>query len=186
MSQSQSLLCGYGWGKLGDRINPEEPVRLPPHGAGKTQRTHISSIWALVTHEENLLLKHAAWTSVRTRSPEKECWSEHAETEILRNFKLLWGTGPCKALISYIWERELYSMRERLFRIWKEKLKILHTHFLASKMKYLLKERVNPYLVIWYSFIWAHFHVIAMIRNLNGVGSFGLSTTLENGLIKTA
>lgn len=101
-------------------------------------------------------------------------------------FKLLWGTGPCKALISYIWERELYSKRERLFRIWKEKLEILHSHFLASKMKYLLKERINPYLVIWYSFIWAHFHVIAMIRNLNGVGFFGLSTTLENGLIKTA
>lgn len=86
-------------------------------------------------------------------------------------FKLLWGTGPCKALISYIWERELYGKRERLFRIWKEKLKILHPHFLASKMKYLLKESINPYLVIWYSFIWAHFHVIAMIRNLNGVGS---------------
>ncbi len=83
-------------------------------------------------------------------------------------------------------ENENYSKRERLFRIWKDKMRILYPHFPASKMKYLLKERDNPYLVTWYSFIWADFHVTEMIRNLNGVGSFSLRTALENGLIKTA
>ena len=33
MSQSQSLLCGYGSGKFGERMNPDDPVTFPPHGA---------------------------------------------------------------------------------------------------------------------------------------------------------
>ena len=40
MNQSQSLLCGDGWGKFGDKMNPEEPVMFPPHGAGR-QATHV-------------------------------------------------------------------------------------------------------------------------------------------------
>lgn len=32
---------------------------------GKTQRFHMSNIWVLVTHEESLLLKHAAQTSAQ-------------------------------------------------------------------------------------------------------------------------
>ncbi len=87
---------------------------------------------------------------------------------------------------NYRYENENHSKRERLFRIWKDKMKILYPHFPASKIKYLLKKRDNPYLVTWYSLIWAHFHVTEMMRNLNGVGSFSLRKALENGLIKTA
>lgn len=187
MSQSQSLLCGYGWGKLGDRINPEEPVRLPPHGAGKTQRTHISSIWALVTHEENLLLKHAAWTSVQANQEPREWVLEWTCRDRDIEKMLSSSEEPGHVKRSYlIYENENYSKRERLFRIWKDKMKTLYPDFPTPKMKYLLKGRDNLHLVIWYSLIWAHFHVTEMIRNLNGVGSLSLHTTLENGLIKTA